>query len=217
MLKIVSILGKKGNGKDYVSSLLIDKLKTRYSTKIQVLAFADKLKEVLSIITGVPLDLFYVQSFKESYMINMKTFDVEEIDNRCQHISKDQQISENVDFWISIRELLQYFGTDVMQNTFGKNVWINSVIKNLNESKFNIITDVRFLTEYNALKDKGAFTIRVENEYVENTDTHASETEADQITADFVIKNNWMHGTDNSNDLNIQLNELLDILSQKWK
>lgn len=217
MLKIVSILGKKGNGKDYVSSLLIDKLKTRYFTKIQVLAFADKLKEVLSIITGVPLDLFYVQSFKESYMINMKTFDVEEIDNRCQHISKDQQISENVDFWISIRELLQYFGTDVMQNTFGKNVWINSVIKNLNESKFNIITDVRFLTEYNALKDKGAFTIRVENDYVEDTDTHASETEADQITADFVIKNNWMYGTDNSNDLNIQLNELLDILSQKWK
>lgn len=58
--------------------------------------------------------------------------------------------------WLSGRQMLEYFGTDIMRNKFNLNIWIDLTqnrIKQLIREGINIcISDVRFDNEYHMIK-----------------------------------------------------------------
>src|SRR5699024_5817882 len=57
---------------------------------------------------------------------------------------------------ISTRKLLQFYGTDFMQDRFGKTVWLKNA-----PTHDAIITDVRFPHEINFIKDNGGVLVKV--------------------------------------------------------
>ena len=128
---------------------------------------------------------------------------------------------ENVDpYWgISPRQAMQYLGTEVgrvgiaenypeFKSITGDNIWIKSAKKNIRNksskeyvSKYGkinafIIPDMRFLNEYDAMKEMESegykvFTIGVLRDGLPS-DTHASETEIKHCVdkCDFILDNN---------------------------
>lgn len=192
-------MGKAGSGKDTIGFLLGDLLKRKgYSNKRY--AFADGVKDMAAALTGVARYRFDYQDFKKDYFFSLT-------DGRTYHVDS-KPIGHDL---ITIRQLLQKLGTDVMQRIFGKNVWVNKVFSEIqNESKYckvGIITDVRFKHEYEAIKNAGGIIIRINNPYIKPTDNHISEVDLDNYEADYVFTNNWMDDPDNVDKQSYELSQ----------
>ena len=218
--KLIAVSGVKGSGKDSVSSMLqyclsVPKMFRQYffyknfrkwiKPKYKKLAFADPLKKMLSDLLNVPLEKFYSRSFKEDYVINIPTLNVPQIavNGDCLNLdlnklsdSKFNKMVKQLDpalvsCNLNLRQLLQYFGTEIMQKYFGKRVWINSTMQN--RSEYTIISDLRFIEEYNAVKEKKGIVIYVNRPNYE-FGQHASEREMKELLEndkyDFIIDNN---------------------------
>ena len=74
----------------------------------------------------------------------------------------------------NMRSILQTFGTDIMQNMFGKRVWADLVLKDDDL----IVADVRFQHEVDAILEKGGFVIKLDSPCL---DSHISESGIDKI------------------------------------
>ena len=97
---------------------------------------------------------------------------------------------------MTARELLQYFGTDIMRRMYN-NVWVDYAIKNILREKSNIsvIADVRFPNEVEAIKSAGGKVIRLTREFAQ--DSHSSENALDKenydwSNFDYVVNNTDM-------------------------
>lgn len=75
----------------------------------------------------------------------------------------------------NMRSILQTFGTDIMQNMFGKRVWADLVLKDDNL----IVADVRFQHEIDAILEKGGFVIKLKSNFKE--DKHISESGIEEL------------------------------------
>lgn len=212
---LYAISGVKGSGKDLSSDILqyclsVPKMFRQYwiynifdklfPKKYKKIAFADPLKKMLSVLLNIPFDNFNNRNFKEDCIINIATLDysLSAFSNEEDQLSdsKFNRLAKNLDPLLTqsnltIRQLMQYFGTEVMRKFFGENVWINSTLKHA--SKNTIITDLRFKSEYNAVKSKGATVIFI-NRPGYTFGQHASEREMEDLLInnkyDVVINNN---------------------------
>ena len=217
--KLIAVSGVKGSGKDLVSDMLqyclsVPKAFRQYffyknfrkwiKPKYKKIAFADPLKKMLSNLLNINLDKFYDRDFKENYIINVSTLSpprVKIVDNSIVCLNKLSDSKFNklvkqldlslVESNLSLRQLLQYFGTEIMQKYFGKRVWINSTMQN--RSEYTIISDLRFIEEYNAVKENKGVVIYVNRPNYE-FGQHASEREMKELLEndkyDFIIDNN---------------------------
>lgn len=153
--------------------------------------WAAKLKEISSILTGVPVEMFEDQEFKKKYM---------------------------GDQWgMTYREFLQKLGTDAMRNHLHSNIWVNALMSEYDDSCNWVITDTRFPNEANAIKEKGGIIIRVERDsavtgaYSINRfgrkikEGHASETSLDNWDFDEVVSNDGIIG-----DLIVKIKNIID-------
>jgi len=200
MKNLISCSGKINSGKDTVCSiiqyLVIQKEtgitesfeKFRGST-LEMLSpyqnkkMAGKLKQVASILTGIPVEKFEDQEFKKTEMSS--------------------------EWGMTYRTFLQKLGTEAIRNGLHEDTWLNAfwidykpfktvslaLGQSVNLDNFPIeypnwiITDVRFENEYNSVKERGGLMIKVERPGIE-TQSHASETGLDDITDwDWVIHN----------------------------
>jgi len=168
---IIGIAGRKRSGKNSVGKYLSE---GRGYTE---LAFADALKNACKNIFGFTDDQLYGDELKEK------------IDNYWQH---------------SPRELLQVVGTTLFRNELPKHcnnitndLWVNVVKKKIIDlvtekgiTKF-VITDVRFINEYNFIKNWGGQVFKVirPNNIEHNNSLHESETTMDNIICDKTILN----------------------------
>lgn len=107
-------------------------------------------------------------------------------------------------FWdVTPRQALQVVGTEMFQYDIqkyfphiGRTIFVDNLLRNISacdQDKF-VISDMRFVHEYDRLKQKfgnSLFVIKIirENKNKQN-DEHASETEFENIPADDVIYNN---------------------------
>lgn len=208
--RLIAVSGVKGSGKDSVSSMLqyclsVPKMFRQYffykhfrkwiKPKYKRIAFADPLKKMLSDLLNISLDKFYIREFKEGCIINISTLEGSWLgeklsDSKFNKLVKqlDPSLTESN---LSLRQLLQYFGTEIMQKYFGKRVWINSTMQN--RSEYTIISDLRFIEEYNAVKEKKGIIIYVNRPNYE-FGQHASEREMKELLEndkyDLVIDNN---------------------------
>lgn len=97
--------------------------------KFKICRFADTLKCLLSILLNVNVEKFEDREFKEEYYVNFNTLTIhhknfvskEKIlaDNKFSKLAKDLKPSLTEDYYLSIRQVLQYFGTEIMRYYFG--------------------------------------------------------------------------------------------------
>jgi hypothetical protein len=179
---IIAITGYKRSGKNTVS----DYLKSKYG--FTDYAFAKPIKEVASLIFGWSMD--HIENSKEL------------VDER---------------FGISPRQFLQWMGTEAMQYNLpnhypemkekvGRSIWVKifEELYHCNPNTDYAISDFRFPHEEKALKNLGAYTIKVINPRIGNVDTHESEKHIDQFKCDYFIYN-----TDTFENLYSQVDEII--------
>lgn len=90
----------------------------------------------------------------------------------------------------SIREQLQFIGTDCVRKILGPDTWMNATFNAIDFSKDYVITDVRFPNEADGIRKNGGLVYRVAREGIGPANSHASETALDDYSFDGVITNN---------------------------
>ena len=185
-LHIIGFTGFKSSGKDTLARYLRNKHAEKYSDSVAIrLAFADILKDICA---------------------NMFVFDRD----LCESEDGKQTIIEP--YGKTVREILQWFGTDIGQHAVDKfvgksaNLWINHVINQIysivkrygkHRNILITITDMRFINEYECIKKvfPNLYVINVERfsfSKQQIASMHISETEHLMICADFVYKDDIM-------------------------
>jgi hypothetical protein len=245
-INLIGINGYIGSGKDTVGNMIMNmtcKMSARedmgsgyrITCSWEIKKFAEKLKQVASLLTGIPRHKFEDQEFKKT--------------NLSQEWYREVigELDIELSYWpMTVREFLQKLGTEAIRDGLHDNAWVNALFADykaqykttslLNRSDiWNeksdreveveaiypnwIITDTRFPNEAQAIRDRGGIVIRVnrdkwetyENERVKVVaqihpiDRHPSETSLDNWSFNHIIDNN---GT--INDLEIKVKEFLD-------
>lgn len=152
---IIGIHGFKQSGKDTLADLLVREFGF---TKI---AFADKLKETLHLIFNVPKDKLWGSDEDKQSLTEVRWSDFSKI-------QRDDKIDST---FLSIRELMQIFATEVCRSEM-PGIWYQFL--DLKRSDKLIVSDVRFQNEADFLKSKGAFLFKVNRPAISGG-IHASE------------------------------------------
>lgn len=190
---IIGISGYSGAGKDALGKLI-----ALYERSYQIKKFAGKLKEVSSILTGIPLDKFEDQEFKKSVL-----------GKEWSYVSDTNEGRKWVD--MTVREMLQRLGTEAIRDTFHINTWVNALLKDYKDGDNWVITDVRFANEAAAIKKLGGVIVRVSRGKHKPDDYHASEKSLDNWVYDYFVDNSG--NLDELYDYGVRI--LTDIYYQK--
>lgn len=209
---LIAISGVKGSGKNLTADMLqyclsvpsifrqywiYKYFKKLFPKKWKIIAFADPLKKMLSVLLNVPMERFNDRQFKEECFVDLSTlefsfsaFDNDGIrlsDNKFNKLLKAEESLNN--YQLSIRQLMQYFGTNQMRKYFGDKIWVNSTLRNA--SKRTIISDLRFRSEADSIRQKAKLIYINRPGY--GFGQHQSEKEIEQLLKenyyDFIIDN----------------------------
>lgn len=161
---LIGLSGKIGSGKSTVADLM--KLRKR---EYQIKAFAHKVKEITSLMTGVSLGACYSQEGKNTYL---------------------------KDWGMTVGEFQQKLGTEAIRNNLHPDAWVLALFSDYTDNQHWIITDVRFPNEAVAIKSRGGILVRMEGDPVgvransKRDLNHASETSLDNYDHwDYIIQN----------------------------
>lgn len=208
---IIAIGGLKNSGKNEAANMLqyclnspkfmhhfwCYKLFRGVFNGYRITSFAHPLKRTLAALLNVPIEMFDLRSFKENTYIYFPTLtmtdhpnsDLVISDNKFSRAIMNKDFSFLTNNYITIRQLLQCFGTEIMRGLFGDNLWILSTLK---ESGKLIISDLRFKVEAEALKQLNGTLIYI-NRVGCVPGNHASEKESIELLNtnqfDYVINN----------------------------
>ena len=171
-VKIILISGKARSGKDYLSQLLKERLE-KDGLKVFKTAFADKLKEYLCILFNLSLE----------ELNNLKNSEVPFTKNG-----------------LTMRNLLQKFGTDIFTNKIDKFFWIKETAKEIIDKNPDvvIISDLRFKDEIqiNKFVCASQIAVRIISEDSIQSSSHISENDLNDYTFDYYFKNDYSRTTE---------------------
>lgn len=170
--------------------------------KVICLAFADQLKQICAKIFGTPLKCWYFNKSTAWICIN-HGFEYTEIrpDNviSCEEYfyNLENLKSSETKYWMSLRDILVYVGTYILQQDLNKNVFINTIanqvknayLKNKN-LKYAIVTDVRFTHELEYIQKNNGITIKIVRNNINQLDNIAEHDLDEEDRYDFIIENN---------------------------
>lgn len=221
---IIGISGKSGSGKDLVAGIiqyLIWKKRVERGELLQyyptfqdfiqknvggygalsgwkVVKFADKLKDIICLLTGCTREDLENQDFKkqilpeEWWFWTFSKFGLKKIIPYDKNGYDETKYRGLILKKPTYRYLLTYIGTDLIRDRLHPNAWVIATLAEYKNSDNWLISDLRFNNELKAIKDKGGITIRVnrDNRTFLNTIPHASETELDNAHFDYYLNNN---------------------------
>ncbi len=165
--KIVAFCGYKGSGKDTAADALIKGLNYKVGT-IRRINFADPVRQLCMSVYGLTLEEVKDPILKEKVL------------ERWPHKSP--------------RFLMQEFATQMFRVRY-PSIWIRYWERTFNEAErlpglnIFVITDLRFPNEYEMLREKGAFIIRIKRLSLDQIDTHESERHFDNFKVSFEVLN----------------------------
>ena len=233
MNNIIAISGLKNSGKSTVSSMLEFLFNTpkifhsyfwyRHQNLIpkkkiyKTVAFADPIKEMLCHLLNMDRWEFESRNIKENCFVCLKNLSkiytngcgLEPYnllpDSKFSKLAKEWNPDLSNQYYLSIRQVMQLFGTEIMRNIIDDKIWINCVLNRSNNQNL-IISDLRFITEYEEIKKRNGFIIYIDRGLTPGT--HKSESEMqillNQNKFDLIIDNK-----------NISLKELFNIVKNK--
>lgn len=186
----IAICGKANTGKNTLSLLLEEEIKSRLKSwdGSKFIAFADPIKEIVKIM---------FPSLPKKYLFGSSHYRSKEIPG----YTKDGAP-------LTVRTVLTDIGTRARE--YNSEIWINAFNKRLSKAfkkSVVIVTDVRFRNEFNYLKQLGFNQIRLYRDDVVKS-SHISETNQDSIKDeefDFIIYNNG-----SLDDLKEQVKKIVD-------
>jgi ABC-type dipeptide/oligopeptide/nickel transport system ATPase component len=228
---LIGINGKIGSGKDTIGSIMqclmnhpkisntdllyiINNNIVSETSKCEIKKFAGKLKQIASLLTGIPVENFEDQEFKKA-LLDAEWGTVQQIPLNSIPPFADMQFN----VMMSVREFLQRLGTEAMRDGLHENVWVNALFADYKHSKTCnckkgcrcahdlpnwIITDMRFPNELEAVVERKGITIRVVSPFIRFSDgsyrakskmmgdfdnEHASEIALDDAEFDYEIIN----------------------------
>ena len=166
MANIIQLSGRKRSGKDWTAAAIKQQLES-HGYSVEVMSFAEPLKDIASIILDMPLS------------------DLELAKNNNDAIY--QTGSYYNEYLTTFRSLLQRLGTEAMKKHFGESVWYDLLINRIEQSSadYILVPDYRFPEE----TIPGATTVRIYSTSVDLTDNHISETALDNHTFNHVLDN----------------------------
>lgn len=156
----------------------------------EIKKFAGKLKQMASMLTGIPLSKFEDQEFKKSSLPREWDTVVSKVGKRQDGLfgMTGIEIKE-----MTVRELLQLLGTNAVREHVHPNAWVNALFANYVEGKTKwLIPDTRFINEATTIKKKGGIIIRVNRpmEFHPDYVPHSSEISLDNWAFDYTLDNN---------------------------
>jgi len=170
MYNIIAICGAKRSGKDVLAKCLINKY------NYEKLSFAEPLKKAV----------------KELFNFNDIQVGIDEENGN----GEEKDIID--DRWgITPRKALQYFGTEIMQYkmnelipNINREFFANILLSKIVENKNYVISDMRFLHEYEKIKGLNILIIKViRPSLIKKRDEHISENEYEQIPCNIEVLN----------------------------
>lgn len=213
--KLIAVSGLKNSGKDTAANMLqyllnapdwaknywcykhLNFLKNKQNG-YHIRSFAYPLKKMLSALLNIPLEKFNDRDFKENTYVLFPKLHIERgekigpgfklSDNKFAKMAKSLDIS-TTDYFLSIRQLMQFFGTNIMRTFFGDSLWTHATINNENL----IISDLRFKVEMDVIKQNKGIGIFINRDSC-IPGAHVSEQEViemkNQNKYDFIVDNN---------------------------
>lgn len=183
--------------------------------KHRIIHFADALKDCLSIIYHIPRQYFDDREYKDNMYYNLRTGEFihkDKIPQReyyyfvinnddIKHSSIREQIETYNELFplITLRTLMQYFGTNLCRECLQSDIWIKATMAKASDiclaNRLCIIPDVRFTNEATAIQTKtpflygGVIMVRHDNNSSnDDIDYHSSEIVT--FSTDYSITNN---------------------------
>jgi hypothetical protein len=175
--RIIGLNGKKGSGKDTAGAYLVA------AHGYERLSFAAPLKVSAAASLGLPPDPETFEEWKNNPEARVQLLIYPAATTR------DEDDAEVV-VDISVREYLQYYGTEGHRDVFGADFWTRQLIEALDPEKRYVITDSRFVNECGAVRDAGGVIVVIQRDSAESADTHASEESLPDELVDTVLYNN---------------------------
>ena len=192
---LIGISGKMGSGKNLVCTIIqgltaakkhnienpsFEWIKKYYINSIwEQKAFAGKLKQTASLLTGIPVEKFEDQEFKNT-QLGEEWWYFQGKNGSLISYNKDSKRSDEDLIKTTPRLLLQIIGTDCIRDKVHPNAWVNALFADYKAKIYRsevptraagfidqhvypnwIITDMRFPNELEAVKKRGGITIRV--------------------------------------------------------
>lgn len=255
---IISISGKIKSGKDAVAQMIQylslkkdypniwgnktfdDFLNKDHSwvSNWKIKKFAFKVKEVASILTGIPVENFEKQEVKDQVVGEQWWYYDGYQFNTNRKIPYNHTESIIADEFLvqpTYRQLLQHIGTEAIRDQIHPNAWVNALFADYNklikdwdtgrgilrETSYPnwIITDTRFPNEVKAVKERGGITIRINRRYttvvgVNGTPATFDESQFHPSETALDSYKDWNYTIDNDSDLESLLNKVKEIYNQ---
>ena len=170
-MEIIALSGFARSGKDEAAKVLVEEL------GFKRVAFADKLRDVLYQLNP----MVYVD----------RVYDTIYVQDVIDRFGWDGY--KETKFGPEIRRLLQRLGTEAGRQTLWDSIWIDAAFANQPEDAKIVVSDARFINEFEAVKARGGQIWRIERAGVGAVNNHPSETEA--MTYDGFDKHLQNNGT----------------------
>lgn len=166
MPNIIQLAGRKRSGKDWTATAIRQQLES-HGYSVEVMSFAEPLKDIASIILDMPLSDLEFAKNTNAYLL--------------------ESTNSQPEYLTTFRSLLQKLGTEAMKKYFGKSVWYDLLINRIEQSSADYI----LVPDYRSPEETipGALTVRIYSTSVDLTDNHISETALDDFVFDHVLDN----------------------------
>lgn len=172
----------------------------KLSGKCLCIAFADQLKEICSDMFQVPVEYFYTSKSKAWISINKGFYLTKEKPNPSYIITANDYFSSidmyqnaKESYYMSLREILVYVGTYVLQRNISKNIFLNVVEKKIEQRdnlEYAICTDVRFMHEFDFIRNHNGIMVNITRSGLSQLDNVAEHDLDEEDDFDFIIENN---------------------------
>jgi len=192
---------------------------------IKQYSFADKLKQFCIDIFNLPYESCYGTDAQKNEPTQIRWSDIPGViigdaikTVQCQDYNDFLLVNAacqklncayiKEDGYLSGRQILQFFGTDIVRRMYNE-AWVNATVKQIYKDKplLAIVCDVRFPNEVAAIQKAGGRVIKLTR--APYADSHASEIELDKCTSfDYMLDNSKM-------DINEQ-NQAIYKLLKDW-
>jgi hypothetical protein len=214
MARFITLAGKKQVGKDTSAGLIYNliyptiqrtdqflnghRIHPKEAYQIHVVHFADALKKACSLIFGISMQDMESEEGKlkpttvvwpnfGTYIPQHESFRQPDGTMPMRKVYFPTRDTTN---YMTVREILQFVGTDLLRNQLDPDIWVRSVFNQpYGQDDIVIIADCRFPNEAVFAKENGLL-IKIERGTAQK-DTHISETALDSYSSyDEIVDNN---------------------------